>query len=346
MEKDQNTYRILVVEDNPGDFLLIEEYLLEHIQLPKLTRAKSYEEAQKELQEKVFDCVFLDLSLPDKSGSDLVRQVVQLSKGSPVIVLTGYADMDFSIQSIALGVSDYLLKDDLTAFGLYKSLLYNLESKRKAMIIAASEKRYSDLFHLSPQPMWLYDLDSLQFLDVNNAAINHYGYTFEEFMGMSIKDIRPKEDLPKLMKAITSIRKRGRMSDQTNIFRHTKKEGAIIYVDIRSNSVSFNGTNAQLVLANDITDRLNYIKAIEQQNDKLRDIAWVQSHVVRTPLSRLMAIANLLQEGADSEEETTELLQFMKQSADELDAIINDISSKTDGIDFGEEPEGFSDILD
>src|SRR5690606_21379179 len=110
-------------------------------------------------------------TLPDHHGEELIKEIVGQSHGAPVVALTGLADLEFSVKSIALGIADYLLKDDLNASVLHKSILYNLERKKAVSAIQESEQRYSDLFHLSPQPMWVYDIKTLEFLDVNEAAI-------------------------------------------------------------------------------------------------------------------------------------------------------------------------------
>lgn len=87
-----------------------------------------------------------------------------------------------------------------------------------------------------------------------------------------------------------------------------------------------------MVLANDITERLAHIKAIEKQNAKLRQIAWSQSHEVRAPLSRIMGILNLFQEDMITNEEKEEYLNYLANAADELDTIIKKIVDKTQGI--------------
>lgn len=140
MEKDKKKYKLLVVEDNIGDYVLIEDYLLEQILSPEITHLKSFKELEQLISNspETYDAVFLDLSLPDKSGEELVKEIIKLISQTPIIVLTGYADMHFSIKSIAYGISDYLLKDELNAPSLYKSLLYNIERKN---YIKSIEKR-------------------------------------------------------------------------------------------------------------------------------------------------------------------------------------------------------------
>ncbi|MBE9464181.1 PAS domain S-box protein [Dyadobacter subterraneus] len=334
MEKDKNLYKILVIEDNPGDFALIEDFLDEQMVSPEIFQAKTFKEGQALLVEKglAVNVILLDLSLPDKSGENLIMEIVALSAGIPIIVLTGYPDISFSVKSLSLGVSDYLLKDELSASNLYKSILYSIERKKKSAELEESEKRYSDLFQLSPQPMWVYDLETLKFLNVNDAAIRHYGYSLEEFRGMTIRDIRPVEELPKLEEALYLTRRQSSTFHYNGISRHRKKNGEIIQAEIQSNGIYIDGRRARVVLINDITERLRYIEAIESQNQKLQEIAWLQSHVVRAPVARLMGIVDLIKNYQHSENEQNELLDHILISANELDGIIRDIANKTQHI--------------
>lgn len=75
------------------------------------------------------------------------------------------------------------------------------DRKLSEILLTASEKKYSELFHLSPLPMWVYDTESLEFIDVNDAAVKHYGYSHTEFLAMTILDIRPAEDIAILEKS-------------------------------------------------------------------------------------------------------------------------------------------------
>lgn len=191
---------ILIIEDNAGDFELINEYLSEQT-LSVIQRAENFRGAASILSGNTanFDVILLDLTLPDKSGETLITEIMKLAGDVPVIVLTGYANIDFSIRSIYVGISDYLLKDDLTSAGLYKSINYSLQRAKRDKQLKESENRYNTMFQMSPQPMWLMDPETLRFISVNTAAVQNYGYTEEEFLAMTILDIRPKEDAERVI---------------------------------------------------------------------------------------------------------------------------------------------------
>jgi signal transduction histidine kinase len=143
MITDRKKYNILVIEDNTGDFVLIEEFLLEQFEDINLLYAKNYKAAVEILNENnsQFDVVLLDLSLPDKTGVSLISEIIKICADTPVIVLTGYDDFDFGVKSLSLGISDYLLKEELTPLTLYKSIIYSYERKKIIAALEASEKR-------------------------------------------------------------------------------------------------------------------------------------------------------------------------------------------------------------
>ncbi len=334
MIKDKSEYNILIIEDNPGDLFIFQEYLKDQIIDPNLYVAYNFDEAEGLLtsEEINLDIIFLDLSLPDKNGVELIQEIVKLSAKKPIVVLSGYSDVQFSIKSLHLGISDYLVKDDITGLTLYKSLRYNIERSKYIAQLEQSEKRYMDLFQLSPQPMWIFETETFNFLDVNKAALEHYGYTYEEFLKMSIYDLRPKKDFKLFEKYITDEKKK----NQKNIkgfFNHQKKNGENIIVEITSNLISHNGEMVRISLANDITDRTKYIKAIEDQNKNLKEIAWIQSHVVRAPLARLMGIMHLLKLEEDKKDKSHFLFEEALKATDELDLIIREITEKTSNIE-------------
>jgi PAS domain S-box-containing protein len=118
--------------------------------------------------------------------------------------------------------------------------------------LQASELRYRMLFKANPHPMWLYDVDTLQFLEVNDAAVHYYGYSREEFLSMSIKDIRPEEEHQELMDHLErTIEHDG--FNEAGTWRHRKKNGKMIDVEIISHTLEFNGHHAKMVLATEIT---------------------------------------------------------------------------------------------
>lgn len=275
MIKDPKNYRILVIEDNPGDLLIVEDLLMEQILAPTLIHASNFKQAAEHLQAPgaFFDVVLMDLTLPDKSGKQLIAEILNLAPHFPIIILTGYTDMEFSTKSIKRNISDYLLKDELNATTLYKSILYTIERNKYIEEIKKSEKRYSDLFRLSPQPMWVLEQGSCRFVQVNKAAIEQYGYCEKEFLNMTLFSISLKEDSGRITELFSSVEP-GKEHPQAVRFRHHKKNGDHLEVEMYSTPITIGDNNCILVVAIDITDKILYedrlIKAILKTQDEER----------------------------------------------------------------------------
>lgn len=128
--------------------------------------------------------------------------------------------------------------------------------------LAQSEAQYRVLFEGNPNPMWVYDTKTLQFLAVNNIAINNYGYSKQEFLSMSIKDIRPKDQLPRLT---------GNLENEEDDIQHSGpwvhqyKNGKTIFAEITSHSIEYNGSPARLVVAYNVTDRVEAAQKLYEQ---------------------------------------------------------------------------------
>ncbi|MEI8204539.1 MAG: PAS domain S-box protein, partial [Bacteroidota bacterium] len=126
------------------------------------------------------------------------------------------------------------------------------ERKNTVAALLESEAKYRMMFANNPQPMMIYDMKTLAFLEVNDAAIHHYGYSKTKFLSMTILDIHLKEDFDAVMKDIHSNR---RDYNSATIWRHVKKNGEIIYVEISTHSIHHNNRKARHIMVKDITKR-------------------------------------------------------------------------------------------
>jgi PAS domain S-box-containing protein len=144
-----------------------------------------------------------------------------------------------------------------------------IERKRAEEALGESEERYRLLFEKNPEPMWVYDLETLAFLEVNDAAIHRYGYTRAEFLSMTIRDIRPPEDMAAFMRSV---------EDQTTdyqdgqVWKHRRKDGSLIDVEITSHVLNFGGVPGRLVLAKDVTESMRAKEALIESEERYRDL--------------------------------------------------------------------------
>jgi PAS domain S-box-containing protein len=130
--------------------------------------------------------------------------------------------------------------------------------------LKASEQKYRFLFENNPLPIWMLSLPDRNFIAVNNAAVEHYGYSKEEFLSMNAKDIRPVEDVGRFIEQLKEL-KPGIYN--AGIWRHLKKDGTLIQVEIYAHNTQYEGKLARLVLANDVTERIKAEEAFRQSEE-------------------------------------------------------------------------------
>ncbi|HYC93546.1 MAG TPA: PAS domain S-box protein [Thermoanaerobaculia bacterium] len=177
-----------------------------------------------------------------------------------------------------LAASSFLRNDDNAPVGVVYVASDFTERKRAESALRESEHRYRTLFEMNPLPMWVYDYDSLRFTDVNDAAVRHYGYTRNEFLRLTIRDIRPPEELPAMEEAVRKAEpRRGPVH-----FRHRKKDGTVIDVEITSFEFFSGGRTSRLVIAQDVTARMRAQDELRQSEERYRELFENANDVVYT----------------------------------------------------------------
>jgi PAS domain S-box-containing protein len=157
-----------------------------------------------------------------------------------------------------------------TSFALI--FLINAGYKRLFQALARAEStelRLRDMFLQHPQPMWVYDKETFEFLAVNDAAIRYYGYSHDEFMGLTLKDIRPAEDVPGFLAARQSGT--GGHRDIWAV-RHRKKTGEVVFVNLALHSIEYAQRSAAMVMAIDVTAEVLSKRALERQEAQFRQL--------------------------------------------------------------------------
>jgi two-component system sensor histidine kinase UhpB len=220
----------------------------------------------KALEEYLPDIILSDHSLPSFDSHDALEIVKQMGIHIPFILVTATVSEEYAVNIIKEGASDYILKDRLQrlpnaiAAAMDK---YNLERARKQSeeILRLSEKKYKLLFESNPMPMWMVSRETLNIIAVNEAAANHYGYTKEEFLKLNAREIRPEEDVESFLEHMNE----NNFSPRSGVWRHKKKNGNIIMVEIIGHDVQYENNSVRLVLANDITQKLKAEAELAQQ---------------------------------------------------------------------------------
>ena len=142
-----------------------------------------------------------------------------------------------------------------------------------------NDTSFNEIFKGYPMPMWVYDLENLAFKAVNTAAVMHYGYSEAEFLALTIADLRPTAELPRLYANLKAAPRD--TLEKSGTWRHCKKDGEIIDVEISSYPLLFQGRLCKLVLAHDVTDRLQAQRRIARLNRVYALLSGINSAIVR-----------------------------------------------------------------
>jgi len=219
------------------------------------------------------------------------------------------------------------------------------ERRRAEQLLQESEDRHRKLFDNNPHPTWVFDRETLRFLAVNDAAVRKYGYSSDEFLKMTIKDIRPPEDVPAMLETVASIRDG---MESVTVWRHRLKDGTDIDVEITSYALSFAGRPADVVVAVDVTQRKRdeaekrrFMDSLAASNQELelrnREVERAtklkskflanMSHELRTPLNAIVGFSDLLADGSpgDLNDKQKRFVNHIKQGSAHLLQLINDI---------------------
>jgi two-component system, cell cycle sensor histidine kinase and response regulator CckA len=219
-----------------------------------------------------YDLILCDFTLPGRRGADALRWARKSGYQSPFIYFSGDERGTHATNAFRAGATDYVSKNDLARlpFAVERALAgaqLRRDLKFLQMEQEESEKRFHFLFDGNLQPLWILDRKTQSFLAVNEAAINHYGYSREEFLAMTIRDVRPKRSSSSNPKSVSRARppKKGSGAE---VMTHRKKDGSLITVKMASHAVNFRGVDSTLVLTHDITDVLRSEQRLRQSEER------------------------------------------------------------------------------
>lgn len=260
--------RVLVVGDDPVTSRLARE-ALEQSGF-QVSESNYGPEASGLFTSWLPDLVLLDMAGAGDGALALCRQIRGGASGAdtPLLMMPPLEDSESIDRAYQAGATDFVTKPVQWQV-LGHRVRYTIRAGRTVQELGDSRTNYLMLFQTNPHPMWVFDLESLRFLDVNNAAVDNYGYCRQEFLGMTIADIRPPEDVAKLCGKVAVV---SEGFENAGLWRHIKKDGTIIDVEITAHSLEFAGRKAQVVLANDVTERLRSARALSQSEEKYRTL--------------------------------------------------------------------------
>lgn len=246
--------RVLLLDDDEDDVFLtralfaeVEDFRADVVAAGSLERGYALLDAER------FDICLVDYRIGPDSGIAFIEGVAARGLDTPVILLTGQGSREVDLRAMEAGAADYLVKGGLDAERLGRSVRYAIDRAADIRQIESSEARYRLLFEQNPLPMWVCDNESLRFLAVNQACVDHYGYSREEFARMDSTMLRPPEDVAGFL---AHLRASPPGPYRKGPVRHLRRDGSQIWVDITAHEIPFEGRKARLVLINDVTSKL------------------------------------------------------------------------------------------
>jgi diguanylate cyclase (GGDEF)-like protein/PAS domain S-box-containing protein len=165
-----------------------------------------------------------------------------------------------------LATSSFVRDDSGKPVGVVYAATDVTERRRAEQAIRESEHRYRTLFEGNPLPMWVYDYETLAFIAVNEAAVRHYGFSKDDFLRMTIEDIRPPEEIPSLREALDGRRDK----NTARIFRHRKQNGQLFDAEVTSFEFISAGRRSRLVISVDVTDRRRAEERLRESEERYR----------------------------------------------------------------------------
>jgi hypothetical protein len=259
---EQGTFRFISgAHRDPAKDLLVRalcEYGSRHPPFGAALRHPDLGQVTEEmLQSRAEDAEQLKLFRALASGSFI--RVPMLARGASVGTITLAVGPE---SGRVYGADDLAFAEELAS-----RAALSVDNARLYRTAQEADERYGMLFGSNPQPMWVFDADTLAFLEVNEAAIRHYGYSREEFLSMTIMDILPPEDAPGLHHG---LERTGSQRGDVALAQHQRKDGTIVDMELVSHEMELDGRRARLVLATDISERTRTRAALHQSEEQLR----------------------------------------------------------------------------
>jgi len=264
-------WNVLLVEDDSIDAQLIEAYLGKVSpaggQQFHIDRVSRFRAAVERLSENrhAYDVVLLDRGLPDADRSAALDELRERFPALPIVVLTGLDDATAAMDAVAHGAQDYLVKGRVTAESLVRVLNYAITRQRLEQQVRERETEHRALFDQNPVPIWVYDVETLQILEANEAAQRNYGWTRDQFLSMRVSDI-----------AMQSAAAEAQVADDPVldgvIQRHRTRYGQEILADVSVHTMGFRGRTACLVLALDVTETQRMVEALATNEQRYREL--------------------------------------------------------------------------
>lgn len=265
--------RVLLVDDDPDDLLILRSLLGSASATPRyrVEAAHDWDDALRLLRAQRYDIALVDYRLGARTGLDLVRELADDANAPPMILLTGISASGIDQQALAAGAVDFLEKHRLDAGLLDRTLRFALERDRLLREVSARERLWRALFATSPLAMWLYDPEDLRIVEVNEIACTLYGYSRDEFLELTLLDLRPEYERERLRQFLGEHH-----VDPDRVYAgkwvHRRKDGGLIDVQVYRSEIDIDRRHLRLAIVKDISAEVRAEERLRLGESTLRGV--------------------------------------------------------------------------
>lgn len=306
--------RVLLLEQNQDDIELSLRALTQDGFCVESDGARTSEEFEQKVRDNSYDVVLADYQLAGWTGIDALRMIESMGLNLPLILVTGTLGEERAVECIRLGVSDYVLKHQLSRLptavrhALQRKEMWE-ERARNVNVLEQSMASFRFLFAKNPIPMMVCDRETLRYLEVNDICVEQYGYSRDEFLRMRATDIRTSEEAVRLSEF---LKDESSQLTHAGIWQHKTKSGKTIDAEIMLHGMEFASRPAWLIAALSVTEKRE-LEAQLWQSQKFEAIGQLAGGIAHDFNNMLGAILGWVELGIDESGQNLPLQGYFRK---------------------------------
>ncbi len=344
MNINNSVTRILIIDDDKDDFLIISDFIKN---IPEnnfqLDWCYTYDQAVEHIKNKTHSIYFVDYRLGAKTGLDLLQEAMRLQSQEPIILLTGKGNQAIDIKAMQTGATDYLVKSELNTEKLERCIRYALERSASMQALRENERKYRNIFERSKDAVFLADAD-FTFKDVNHATCELLKYSKDELLKMNFYQLLGDATISEVLQ--NELSKDGEVKDlELEVVTHNNEKKTCIL------SVGFQADKGNTFVLQGILHDITNIKKTEKANLQIEKLAATGrlirtlAHEVRNPLNNInMSVDQLLTEPRNEDDQI--YFDIIQRNSKRIDNLITELLESSRPYDLNFQPYDLKDIME